>query len=105
MAEWEVARRCPDCNNPGKVVGEQSLGFDGTFLTLSCGSKFCQMANNDVSVVWIVQRRADGSIPDPQDHRTSPKEYKGFDDHVRQAEAYAQMLLKQSLGNNNETQR
>ncbi len=99
MADWETASRCPECSQPGKVVTEQNLGHDGKLLTLSCGSKFCQMANNDVSVVWIVQRRADGSIPDPQNHMSSPKEYKGFDDHVRQAEAYAQMLLNQSLGN------
>ena len=105
MANWDDANRCPECNNPGKVVGERTLGFDGTLITLSCGSKFCALENNDVSVVWVVQRRTDGSIPDPQNHTSSPKEYQGFDDHIKQAEEYATMVANQALSVNNETHR
>ena len=98
MADWDTASRCPDCNLPGKQVAEQIINnFDGKLITLSCGSKFCALANGESSVVWIVQVRSDGTIPDPQNHAMAPKEYVGFDDHIKQASAYAAMILKQSL--------
>jgi hypothetical protein len=61
-ATWEDASKCPrDGQFTGKVVSRKSLGRDGQLVTLECPEDNCPYHANG----WIVQLRADGSIPDP----------------------------------------
>ncbi len=96
---WEVANKCPVCGLPGAEASTQHLGYDGKLLTMACQSSLCATMNNGVSVLWMIQIRADGTIPDPQDHSGAPKEYsKDFDIQYKQAQELAQRILNESLG-------
>lgn len=62
---WEDANRCPTCNQSGKEVSKRPApDYNGSLITLACQSSLCP----DTSMLWYVQVRADGSIPDAQDH-------------------------------------
>ena len=60
-ADWEEARRCPKCNQPGEEVAERRLPerHQGKVVTLACASRLCIQFGDR----WIVQVKPDGTIP------------------------------------------
>lgn len=97
MATLEQANKCPDCGSTGEEISSQSIGFDGKLVQLACKNAVCKYNNNDVNVIWMVQVRQDGTIPDPQSTRSRPVEYSSeFEREYKAAEAYVKGLLDAS---------
>ncbi len=97
MATWEQANKCPECKSAGKEISSQPIGFDGKLVQLACENPFCKYSNNDVSVIWMVQVRPDGTIPDPQSTRSRPVEYSSeFERESKAANDYVRGLLDAS---------
>jgi hypothetical protein len=71
MASFEEARACPKCAVPGTIGRSKSIPRSrDQLITLTCGNERCKWFNTN----WAVQRRPDGSVPDP-DPRGHIKEY------------------------------
>lgn len=63
MASWDEAKRCPRCNKPGAEAGQKSDGGGGKLKFLECQNDQCVWFEEK----WVVQVRADGTIPDPSE--------------------------------------
>jgi hypothetical protein len=59
---WAEASRCPKCATAGKVIHVNSRRDGSKLNTLLCENERCMW----YSTTWIVQVRADGSIPTPE---------------------------------------
>jgi hypothetical protein len=71
MATFEEARACPKCAVPGTVGKSKSIPRTrDQLITITCQNPRCKWYNTN----WTVQRRADGTVPDP-DPRGHIKEY------------------------------
>jgi hypothetical protein len=79
-SSYEEATRCPKCGTIGNARLKKVQGR-GQVHTVYCENKLCTWYNT----CWIVQVRADGTVPPPTDHRRSPKLYQGFEDHDQAA--------------------
>lgn len=71
MASWEEARKCPRCNQPGKQLIERPDGAGGKVIILECQNEDDKAwgpspAEGFPGERYVVQVRADGTIPDPQ---------------------------------------
>lgn len=64
MASWDEASRCPRCFASGKEVGKQKDGGGGKVIILECHNDEC--AWGETHERFLVQVRADGTIPDPE---------------------------------------
>lgn len=66
MADYEEAKRCPKCQQPGDKVSEHSAGPEfkpGTKAhIIMCRNELCRWYDT----TWVVQVRPDGTVPDPQ---------------------------------------
>lgn len=100
----EEATRCPKCQQPGEVVSTKEAPRDhglpaGTkYLTVYCrntdtptfSSSFSPLSPGArckwADTCWIVQVNPDGSVPPPQDHSKTPKNYVGFEGHDEEAQ-------------------
>jgi len=70
---WEEASLCPrDGAFTGKVISQRNVKGEGTIYTLVCPESNCSF--HDMG--WIVQKRPDGTIPDPQTDRSRPRQFK-----------------------------
>jgi hypothetical protein len=82
MASYEEACRCPKCQQPGEVTIKKPLEANardgikiGTMLhTVYCRNSRCSWDGT----CWFVQLNPDGTVPEPKDHRGSPKKYEDF---------------------------
>jgi hypothetical protein len=71
MATFEEARACPKCSVPGQVGRSRSIAKSrDQLVTITCVNERCTWYNTN----WTVQRRPDGSVPDP-DPRGHIKEF------------------------------
>jgi len=69
---WDEASRCPrDGQYQGKVVKRAPQREGGQLITLECPETNCEYHTSG----WIVQTRADGSIPDKIDPRTRERRF------------------------------
>ena len=64
MTTWDEASKCPACGFSGKSMSKKPMGEGSVMHTLYCTNTGCE----EKTYPWYVQQRADGSIPDPQDH-------------------------------------
>lgn len=62
-SKLEEASRCPKCQNPGNFVLSKPGPQRSTVQFYECTSSLCPWYQTR----WIVQVRADGTIPDPAD--------------------------------------
>jgi hypothetical protein len=68
---FEEAKRCPKCSEPGEEVSENKApSGDGVLKFFRCGNVRCI----DVGERWVVQIRANGTVPQPTDDR-GPKTF------------------------------
>jgi hypothetical protein len=68
---FEEAKRCPKCKQPGEEVAESKApSGDGVLKFFRCENTRCP----EVGERWVVQIRADGTVPSPTDNR-GPKTY------------------------------
>jgi len=65
-SSWEDARRCPKSGDPGEVTKTEHQRGGGRVVTLTCRNERCKWYNTS----WLVEFRADGSIPDPDTSRS-----------------------------------
>jgi hypothetical protein len=71
---WDEASACPADGLTGKVTSRKQiprLEGGGQMITLSCPNERCEYNG----LGWIVQTRADGSIPDKVDPTTRDKNF------------------------------
>lgn len=66
MSDWETARKCPRCDQPGKETTNQmsAPSGDGKIIELKCQNLQC----DEKHMPWYVQVRSDGTIPEPTIH-------------------------------------
>lgn len=68
---FEEAKRCPKCSTPGEEVAESKApSGDGVLKFFRCIEPRCTF----VGERWVVQIRADGTVPKPTDDK-GPKTY------------------------------
>jgi hypothetical protein len=82
MATFEEAKQCPKCKQPGeegKFIVSADRQSGSKTVQIFCRNNRCKWFNTP----WTVTVKADGSVPDPQDHSRRPKTYTGFEDHDR----------------------
>lgn len=77
MAAYDDAIECPKCNLTGEVSLKVKTKDGSELQTVYCRNERCEWYNT----AWNITVRADGSVPDPQDHTGKPKTY-----YVSQAE-------------------
>ena len=71
MASFDEARQCPKCKMPGEIGATKSIARSrDQLIQLTCKNKRCRWYNTS----WTVQRRPDGSVPDP-DTRERGKDF------------------------------
>lgn len=96
---FEEAKRCPQCEQPGKPHGTKSAGSRraGTLHIFMCKNENCKWFDT----TWSVQVRPDGTIPEPTLDRE--KSYPMMDGmstraRIQKARAAVDASLNQSLG-------
>lgn len=77
MASIEEASKCPKCCYTGEPGVPQASAKPGvTVITYTCKNTLCKWYETG----WLVQRNADGSIPEPSDVARGPKQFDRPDD-------------------------
>jgi hypothetical protein len=96
---FEEAKRCPRCDKPGEdrkqmvVLGKSFKGGKAPVAhTIYCVTELCPWYNTP----WIVQVNGDGTIPPPQDHSRTQKEYVGDFGTPEEAKALIDSLRRQA---------
>lgn len=68
---WEEASSCPNDGTTGKVVSRRTVGREGQLVSLECLQTRCEFHTEG----WIVQIRADNTIPDKLDIKTRERQF------------------------------
>jgi hypothetical protein len=97
---FEEAKRCPKCDKPGEdrhqnvILGKTFKGGKAPVVhQIFCTTELCPWFGTP----WLVQVNGDGSIPPPQDHTRSPKEYAGDFGTPEEAKAIIDALRRQAV--------
>lgn len=96
---FDQARRCPECNELGRAHGtrpaDPSNRRAGQLHIFTCGNDRCKKYDRD----WIIQVRADGTIPEPTKHREKsfPMERGSVRAKIDRARSSVDNLVRQTL--------
>lgn len=95
----DEARRCPKCQELGRKLSEARGASRGSKeITFICENDRCKWYGQTCSVVTV---RSDGSIPDPNRHRS--KQFTAIPDRTDQVQAMIdRQLVAERSGQNNE---
>ena len=63
----DEARRCPKCEQPGVENNRRPIRGGGTSIEFGCRNERCRWYNQPG---WIVDVRPDGTLPNPDRHRS-----------------------------------
>lgn len=91
---FEEASKCPECHQPGQLVSKKVLGYDqggGLLHSLECKNLLCV----DVGSVFLVQTRADGTIPDRSTDAPTLKVYEPLSVYQESAARAAIQRIKE----------
>lgn len=96
---FDEARRCPACEELGQAAGIRDADSTnrraGKLHIFRCQNQRCKKYNRD----WVVQVRADGTIPDPTKNREKsfPIDKNAARGKIERARAGVDNLVRQSL--------
>lgn len=96
---FDQARRCPTCQELGRASGTRPADTKnrraGTLHIFRCENTRCKRYDRD----WLVQVRADGTIPDPTTDREKsfPLERGTARERIEKARASVDKLVRQTL--------
>lgn len=78
----DAARRCPKCEQPGVEENRRHMRGGGMSITFGCHNERCRWYGQPG---WVVDVRPDGTLPDPDRHRSKafPK-MPDFTDRMRE---------------------
>lgn len=98
----DAARRCPRCEQPGVEEKRTPQSKGGMTITYGCKNDRCRWFNQPG---WVVDVRPDGTIPDPNRHRT--KAFPKMPDYTERMREIAdrQLNAETDLGGTAEIQR
>lgn len=94
---YEDATRCPKCQEPGNVRQKRpapkgaNLPRGTSIHTVYCVNERCKWFETP----WLVQINADGTVPEPKDHRGAQKTYAGVEGHDAEAQRIINALTMQ----------
>jgi hypothetical protein len=95
---FDQARRCPICDEPGKEKGTRPGPRGSTFHEIVCVNSRCRWFGSDP---YIIQVRADGTIPEPTLDRQ--KSFPKVADRTDAVQANLERLYQQTTTPGSET--
>lgn len=97
---FDAARRCPICGELGAQENRKPLRNGGTSFTFACHNNRCRWYDQPG---WVVDVRADGTLPNPERHRS--KAFPKMPDHTERMREVADRQIAGELTKGTEVNR